>query len=65
VSAAKRFQPGHAYGGALAVIDTQRDRRAVCIVMPDPTKPEAAPKLADIFCETLNAMDEQAKRKPT
>lgn len=59
----KRFQPGRAYGGSVGVIDTQRDKRAVCLVMPDPQKPDAAHKLAEIFSETLNALDEQARRK--
>ncbi|MFZ5428069.1 MAG: hypothetical protein ACOZEN_13965 [Thermodesulfobacteriota bacterium] len=59
----ERFQPGRAHGGAPAVVDTQRGSRAVCIILPDPEKPTAAQRLQEIFCRTLNGLDEQARRK--
>lgn len=63
---ARRFQPGQAFGGGLAVVDTQRQGRAVCIVLPDPLKPDAAGKLAEVFASALNAIHEKsAKPAPT
>ncbi len=52
-----RFQPGKAYGGSLAVVDTVRGRRAVCIILPDPEKPGAQDRLAQIFCQALNELN--------
>lgn len=60
MSATKRFLPGRAYGGSLAVIDTHRKGRAVCIVLPDPEKPGAADKLAVIFADALNQLHEKS-----
>ncbi len=56
---AKRFRPGKAYGGALAVLDHERDSRAVCIVLPDPVKPDAAPRVAQIIADTLNTINDR------
>ncbi len=60
-AAAKRFRPGHAHGGALAVVDTQRKGRAVCIMLPDPEKPKAPARLAEIFADALNSLHERRK----
>lgn len=59
-AAPKRFRPGRAHGGALAVVDTHRTGRAVCIVLADPEKPGAADKLAEIFADALNAIHEKS-----
>lgn len=62
--ATKRFRAGKGYGGALAVIDSNRGNRAVLIVLPDPHVGTAQGRVLDLVVECLNTEHErmQARR---
>ena len=49
-----RFQPGRAFGGAAAVVDTHRKGRAVCLIMPDTERPGGPALVMELICACLN-----------
>jgi len=61
--ATKRFRAGKAYGGALAVIDSSRVNRAVCIILPDKKLPTGPGRVLDLIVECLNAEHERVQAR--
>ena len=61
----KRFRAGKAYGGALAVIDSHRQDRAVCLIMPDKALPTGPGRVLDIIVECLNGEHERMQSRHT
>ena len=58
-----RFRAGKAFGGALAVIDSHRKDRAVCLIMPDKELPKGPGRVLDIIVERLNAEHERIQAR--
>lgn len=57
----KRFRAGKAYGGALAVIDSHRRDRAVCLIMPDKERKTGPGYVCDLIIACLNEEHERVQ----